>query len=96
MRAKIKESDNHYAKIVKLMLENSDILFDANAMEFEDEGDCNHVVETETSTLWREVRMQAAIAAMQGFVSAGWDDVEGVAKRSIRMAEELVKQLKSE
>lgn len=49
-----------------------------------------------TSDHWQDVRDRAAIAAMQGFIAHGWDDSECIVKRSIRVADALVKKLKGE
>ena len=45
---------------------------------------------------WQDVRERAAISAMQIFIAHGWDDSEWIVKRSIRVADALVKKLKGE
>lgn len=55
----------------------------------------NHVIQVPDE--WQNVRIQAAIAAMQGIVSAqipAKEDIEVVARNSVILADALIEELK--
>jgi hypothetical protein len=72
MRARRKGTNNPYTKIEKVQLQNLDILYDADVMEFEPHPDEENNLyeqwgyESPLQDYWQDVKERAAIAAMQG------------------------------
>jgi hypothetical protein len=70
MRARRQGTNNPYTRIEKIQLENSDILYSSDVMEFDVQpDDFPSKEEILDESYWQEVRNQAAIAAMQGTMS---------------------------
>ena len=97
MKARRKNSNDEWKEVQYVQLENSDILFKRDYLEFDTlstELKTNEQIVDEAH--WQDVRERAAIAAMQGLVSnicesSVYDDI---ASEAVRYADKLVKQLK--
>lgn len=95
MRARRKGTNNPFVNIDKVQLQNSDILFSAEVMEFEPHPE-DYVKSEYPDDYWEKLEHQAAIAAMQEIVSRSnlsWTYAE-VAEYAIAYAESLIKKLK--
>lgn len=72
MRARRKGTDNPYTRVEKVQLQDLDILYNADVMEFEPHQEEETALceqrgyENPLQDYWQEVRERAAIAAMQG------------------------------
>lgn len=78
MKARRKGTNNPFKTVEKIQLKDSDILYDANIMEFEQDVIPTHdTLSTELKTFdqineekhWQDVHERAAIAAMQGMLA---------------------------
>ena len=70
MKARRKGTNNPFVEIGRIQLENSDILYSPDVIEFEGQPeDFPTKEEILDDTYWQEVRNSAAIAAMQGIMS---------------------------
>jgi hypothetical protein len=99
MKARVKGSADPFREVKQVCLENSDILYNVEVMEFE-----HDTLSTELKTSnqideekhWQNIREQAAIAAMQGLLAD--TRIEGTsddfARSSVEYADALVEQLK--
>lgn len=106
MKARLKGSNDEFKEVISLkrnLVELSDAhVYHIHRLEFEQDRwqePCKLNPEKDLSNPidhWQDLRERAAIAAMQGLVAQGWDDSEYIVKRSIRVADALVKKLKGE
>lgn len=110
MKARRKGTNCPFKTVEKIQLKDSDILYDANVMEIEQDVITTHdTLSTDLKTFnqidegkhWQDVRERAAIAAMQGILCA--PIVEGVdpnpsqkhvAELAVMMADALIDELK--
>ena len=72
MRAKRKGTDNPYTRVDKIQLQDSDILFNTDVMEFEpDSSEQSNPEQLKSNNAidWDYYKIQAAIAAMQGTIT---------------------------
>ena len=102
MKARKKGSNNEWQDIAYVQLENSDILYKKEYLEFDTlstELKTNSQIANEAH--WQDVRERVAIAAMQG-LSANpnlvYDNSEekiNIIARAMRYADKLVEQLKN-
>ena len=102
MKARKRNSNDDWQEVEYVQLKDSYVITKADQMEFENENSVS------TSTDWEQVRINAAIAAMQGLISdtqtinalaksAIEDNItvsEQAAIESVELADELVKRLK--
>ena len=93
MKARKRNSNNDWQEVEYVQLKDSYVITKADQMEFENENSVS------TSTDWEQVRINAAITAMQGvmnfFGSIDYNR-ETIAKLAVEQADELVKRLKGE
>lgn len=107
MKARKKNSNNEWKEVKYIQLEDSDILYKQEYLEFDSDIDAESELykqwgyESPLQDYWYEVRERAAIAAMQGMLSnpqlgdtSYLDYRLTVAKASVGYTDELVKQLK--
>lgn len=96
MKARKKNSNDEWQDIAYVQLENSDILYKKEYLEFD-------TLSTELKTnsqianeAWQDVRERAAIAALGGLLADSNVDAEGdtVAQVAIEYADALIEQLK--
>ena len=107
MKARRKGTNNPFKTVEKIQLKDSDILYDANVMEFEQDVLTTHdTLSTELKTFdqineekhWQDVHERAAIAVMQGIITSGFnlsaENRETIAKLAVEQADALIEQLK--
>lgn len=109
MKARRKGTNYPFKTVEGIQLKDSDILYDANVMEFEQDVITTHDTlstelktydQTEENKHWQEVRERAAIDAMGQLIGMGRDDgykyspLE-VANFAVVYANALVEQLKT-
>ena len=108
MKARRKGTNNPFKTVERIQLEDNDILYNVNVMEFEQDVITTHdTLSTELIKLsnqineekhWQEVRERAAIAAMQGTITIlGSSDryaFRDVAEFAVAYADALIEQLK--
>lgn len=99
MKARRKNSNNEWKEVKYVQLEDSDILYKQEYLEFDAINKTPEQIADEAH--WQGIRERAAIAAMQGMLSnpqlgdtSYLDYKLTVAKASVGYADELVKQLK--
>lgn len=110
MKARRKGTNNPFKEIERIQLKDSDILYNIDVMEFEQDLITTHdTLSTELKTFdqtdeekhWQEVRESAAIAAMQGVLSCGESAfsyqgvTEEIAKVAVDYADSLIEKLKN-
>lgn len=100
MKARVKGSADPFREVKQVCLENFDILYNVEVMEFE-----HDTLSTELKTSnqideekhWQNIRERAAIAAMQGvmdfFGSIDYNR-ETIAKLAVEQADALIEELK--
>lgn len=97
MKARIKGSNNAFVEITEVSLADKPyVVYSADRIEFEQQ-------QEPTSDHWQDVRERAAIAAMQGLLSAPLIEgvnpnpsVEEITDLAVKLADVLVKKLKGE
>lgn len=103
MKARRKDTDQ-WKEIKYVQLEDSDILYKAEVMEFdvplsESELYKQRGLESRIQDYWQDVRERAAIAAMQGamnfFGSIDYNR-DTIAKLAVEQADALIKELRKE
>lgn len=100
MRAKLNGTNNPFVEIKEVSLTDKPyVVYSADRIEFEQE----KTQQEPTSDHWQDVRERAAIAAMQGLLSAPLIEgvnpnpsVEEVTDLAVKLADALVKKLKGE
>lgn len=100
MRARRKGTNNPYARIEKVQLENLDILYDADVMEFEphpdEEATLHEQCKNSLQDYWQEVRVRASMAALTGILAdtntAG--SCDNFAEAAVAYADALIERLK--
>lgn len=99
MKARKKNSNNEWKEVKYVQLEDSDILYKQEYLEFDNSERTPEQIVNEAH--WQDVRERAAIAAMQGMLSnpqlgdtSYLDYRLTIAKASVGYADELVKLLK--
>ena len=110
MRARRKGTDNPYTRVEKVQLQDSDILYNVDVMEFEPYPiEMPDTFSTKLKTYgqigledhWQEVRERAAIAAMQSLIREKYDASNGylfaqsIAVDAVEYADALVEKLKN-
>ena len=96
MKARKRNSNNDWQEVEYVQLKDSYVITKADQMEFENENSVS------TSTDWEQVRINAAIAAMQGLLANPqlfYDNGEekiNIEAMAISQADELVRRLKEE
>lgn len=94
MKARKRNSNDDWQEVEYVQLKDSYVITKADQMEFENENSVS------TSTDWEQVRINAAIAAMQTLIAELYDAKSNylfsrnIAVCSVEYADELVKQLK--
>ena len=100
MRARRKGTDSPFVQIDRIQLEDSDILYKPDVIEFEVQMNDFNWKETitEDEEYWNELRNRAAISAMKAIIGNNQfsGDVDYVAKIAVKYADALIKQLKEE
>jgi hypothetical protein len=103
MRARKKGSNYEWEEIKYVQLEGSDILFKEEYLEFEQNPSSSELEtydQVYEERYWQEVRVRAAIAAMQALIRDNYDASNSylfspsVAVDAVVYADALVKQLK--
>lgn len=95
MKARKKNSNNEWKEVKYVQLEDSDILYKQEYLEFDNSERTPEQIVNEAH--WQDVRERAAIAAMQGILAnTNTYDVYSIIKESIKCADALVKQLKEQ
>ena len=100
MRAKLNGTNNPFVEIKEVSLTDKPyVVYSADRIEFEQE----KTQQEPTSDHWQDVRERAAIAAMQGLLSAPLIEgvnpnpsVEEVTDLAVKLADALIKKLKGE
>ena len=98
MKARKKNSSDEWKEIKYVQLENSDILYKQEYLEFDTlstELKTNSQIANEAH--WRGFRERAAIAAMHAIINGDFEDSEdpkGVAEGAIEYADALINALK--
>ena len=105
MRARRKGTNNPYTRVEKIQLQDLDILYDADVMEFESHPiEMSDTLSTELNTNsqianeahWQDVRERAAMAALTGTLAdtntAG--SYDSFAEAAVAYADALVERLK--
>ena len=104
MKARRSDTNDQWKEIKYVQLEDSDILYKAEVMEFnvplsESELYEQRGLDSPLQDYWQDVRERAAIAAMQGvmnfFGSIDYNK-ETIAKLAIEQADALIKELRKE
>ena len=96
MRARKRNSNDDWQDVEYVQLKDSYVITKADQMEFENENSVS------TSTDWEQVRINAAIAAMQGLLANPqlfYDNGEEkiiIEARAMSKADELIRRLKKE
>lgn len=102
MKARRSDTNDQWKEIKYVQLEDSDILYKAEVMEFdvplsESELYEQRGLESHLQDYWQDVRERAAIAAMQGvmnfFGSIDYNK-ETIAKLAVEQADALIEELK--
>ena len=101
MKARKKGSNDEWENVAFVQLEGSDILFKKQYLEFQyDESPTEFKTydQVNTEQHWQDVRERAAIAALQGMYANQrlYGKAEDYARRSVKIANALVEQLKRE
>lgn len=102
MRARRKGTNNPYTRVEKVQLQNLDILYDADVMEFEPHPDEETNLyeqwgyESPLQDYWQDVRERAAMAALTGMLAdtntnGSCDDF---AETAVAYADALIERLK--
>ena len=103
MRARRKGTNNPYTRVDKVQLQDLDILYNADVMEFEPHSiEMPDTLSTELKTYeqtglgdyWQEVRVRASIAVMQGLLTDPSRTGIQYAETSVAYADALIKKLK--
>lgn len=97
MRARRQGTNNPYTRVEKVQLENSDILYSSDVMEFDiqpDDSPSKEVIHDES--YWQEVRVRTSIVALAGCIldSNTVGTFEQFAEAAVGYADALIKQLK--
>lgn len=96
MKARKRNSNGNWQEVEYVQLKDSYVITKADQMEFENENSVS------TSTDWEQVRINAAIAAMQGLLANPqlfYDNGEekiNIEAMAMYQVDELVKRLKEE
>lgn len=101
MKARKKGSNNEWQDIAYVQLENSDILYKKEYLEFDTlstELKTNSQIANEAH--WQDVRERVAIAAMQGILSnpnsrITRDSLEIILHNAVLIADSLIKELQN-
>lgn len=100
MKARQSNTNDQWKEIKYVQLEDSDILYKAEVMEFdvplsESELYEQRGFESHLQDYWQDVRERAAIAAMQGIISNNRynGSTNQVAETAVRYADALIKEL---
>ena len=101
MKARRSDTNGQWKEIKYVQLEDSDILYKAEVMEFdvplsESELYEHRGLESRIQDYWQDVRERAAIAAMQGFIINNRYScpINQFAETAVRCADALIKELK--
>lgn len=103
MKARRSDTNDQWKEIKYVQLEDSDILYKAEVMEFdvplsESESELYEQwgLENRLQDYWQYVRERSAIAAMQGMISNGRyiGSTNMVAETAVRFADALIEELK--
>jgi hypothetical protein len=103
MKARKKGSNYEWENVAYVQLENSDILFKEQYLEFQHDESPTELKtnDQDEEKHWQDVRERAAIAAMQSFLTNPYTDMrinsaDVIAKYAIKYGDALVKLLKGE
>ena len=100
MRARRKGTNNPYTRVEKIQLQDSDILYNVDVMEFEPHQDEETTLygqcESPSQDHWQDVRERAAIAALSGLLSAPntVGSCKQFAETAVDYADALIEELK--
>lgn len=98
MKARKKNSNNEWKEVKYVQLEDSDILYKQDYLEFDTTDKTNEQIANDAH--WQDVRERAAMAALQGIlanptiIDAADDHRLTAVEDAIGFADDLVKQLK--